>query len=57
MVGDRLYTDIKAGVNGGITSILVLSGETSEEMYKKSDIHADYVFSSIKYIGEVLKQL
>ncbi|OPJ58001.1 HAD-IIA family hydrolase [Clostridium chromiireducens] len=56
IVGDRLYTDIKTGVNAGITSILVLSGETSEEMYKKSDIPADYVFSSIKYIGEELKQ-
>ena len=56
IVGDRLYTDIKTGVNAGITSILVLSGETSEEMYEKSDITADYVFSSIKYIGEELKQ-
>lgn len=57
IVGDRLYTDIKTGVNAGITSILVLSGETSEDMYKKSDISADYVFSSIKYIGEELKKL
>jgi len=56
IVGDRLYTDIKTGVNAGITSILVLSGETSEEMYEKSDITTDYVFSSIKYIGEELKK-
>lgn len=57
IVGDRLYTDIKTGVNAGITSILVLSGETSEEMHKNSEISADYVFPSIKYIGEELKKL
>lgn len=48
MVGDRLYTDIKTGHNAGITSILVLSGETKEEDYKISDIKGDYVFDSIK---------
>ena len=31
MVGDRLYTDIALGKNNGILSILVLSGETTEE--------------------------
>lgn len=57
IVGDRLYTDIKTGENAGITSILVLSGETSEQMYRDSDIHADYVFSSIKDIGKELYKL
>jgi HAD superfamily hydrolase (TIGR01457 family) len=28
LVGDRLYTDIKCGINAGIDTILVLSGET-----------------------------
>jgi HAD superfamily hydrolase (TIGR01457 family) len=55
IVGDRLYTDIKTGVNAGITSILVLSGETSEKMYKESHIAANYVFPSIKYICEEMK--
>lgn len=48
MVGDRLYTDIKTGLNAGITSILVYSGETKEEDYKNSEIKADYVFNSVK---------
>jgi len=48
MVGDRLYTDIKTGNNAGITSILVLSGETSMEDYEQSDIDADYIFPSVK---------
>lgn len=48
MVGDRLYTDIKTGVNAGITSVLVYSGETKEDDYKNSEIRADYVFNSVK---------
>lgn len=55
MVGDRLYTDIKLGINTGITSILVLSGETTDELYKKSEIKADYVFPSIKELGEAVR--
>lgn len=50
MVGDRLYTDIAMGHRAGIKSILVLSGETSLEDYKKSDVEADYIFESVKEI-------
>lgn len=50
MVGDRLYTDIAMGVNNGITSVLVLSGETTTEQLKKSDIKPDFVFDSLKDI-------
>ena len=52
MVGDRLYTDIKTGENAGITSVLVYSGETKEEDYKKSETKASYVFGSIKDMVE-----
>lgn len=38
MVGDRLYTDVATGLNHGMTSILVLSGETTPEMAAASDI-------------------
>lgn len=48
MVGDRLYTDIKTGLNAGITSVLVYSGETKVEDYNNSEIRADYVFNSVK---------
>lgn len=54
MVGDRLYTDIKTGENAGIASVLVYSGETKEEDYKKSEIRADYVFNSIKDMIDLL---
>lgn len=54
IVGDRLYTDIKLGENAGIPSILVMSGETDEIMYRKSKIKADYVFPTIKELGEAV---
>lgn len=55
MVGDRLYTDIQVGVNAGITSVLVLSGETTMEDYKRSETKADYVIPSIKELGDILR--
>ncbi|SHK30158.1 HAD-superfamily subfamily IIA hydrolase, TIGR01457 [Anaerobranca californiensis DSM 14826] len=57
IVGDRLYTDIKLGINAGITSILVLSGETTKEMYEESNIKADYIFPSIKELGKAISTL
>lgn len=54
MVGDRLYTDIKTGMNADITSVLVLSGETSMDDYKASDVVADYIYPSLKELGEDL---
>lgn len=55
MVGDRLYTDILLGINSNIISVLVLTGETSIENYEISNIRADYVFPSIKELGEYIK--
>ncbi len=47
MVGDRLYTDIALGINAGITSICLLSGETRREDLSTSEIKPDFVFESI----------
>ena len=54
MVGDRLYTDIAAGVNAETVTVCVLSGETTCEMLRGSDIKPDYVFDSVKDIIEFL---
>lgn len=54
-VGDRLYTDIAVGVNAGALSALVLSGETTEAMLVDSEIKPDYVFASVRELGESLK--
>ncbi|MBP2026607.1 HAD superfamily hydrolase (TIGR01457 family) [Acetoanaerobium pronyense] len=54
MVGDRLYTDVQTGINAGITSVVVFSGETKEFDYKSSSIRADYAFASVK---EMISQI
>jgi len=47
MVGDRLYTDVAAGVNNGSYGILVLSGEATMEDVKNSDVEPDLIFDSV----------
>ncbi len=47
MIGDRIYTDIASGVNAGIDTILVFSGETTREDWKKSDIKPTYTAADI----------
>ena len=47
MVGDRLYTDIATGVNFGMTSILVLSGEATLEDLKTSPVQPHLIFDSL----------
>jgi ribonucleotide monophosphatase NagD (HAD superfamily) len=56
MVGDRIYTDVKTGINAGVTSVLVLSGETTMEDYKKSDVKPDYILDSVKDILNAIKE-
>lgn len=48
MVGDRLYTDVAAGVNNGYTGILVLSGEASMEDARGSGVIPHLIFDSVK---------
>lgn len=48
MVGDRLYTDIAAGANNGLWSILVLSGEASLQDLESSDAVPHLIFPSVK---------
>lgn len=53
-VGDRLYTDIAAGVRNGAAGLLVLTGETKTEDLATSDICPDAVFQSLGEIGRML---
>lgn len=57
MVGDRIYTDVKTGINAGVTSVLVLSGETTMEDYKKSDVKPDYILDSVKDILDAIRRI
>lgn len=48
MVGDRLYTDVAAGVNNGYTGILVLSGEATMKDVETSEVKPHLIFDSVK---------
>ncbi len=50
VIGDRLYTDIAAGVNNGFTGILVLSGEANMTDVEKSPIKPHLIYPSVKHI-------
>lgn len=52
MVGDRLYTDIAMGKAAGITSILVLSGETTLEHLTDAETQPDLI---VENLGEIAK--
>jgi len=55
VIGDRLYTDIACGINAGVTSTLVLSGETKIEDLEDTAFQPNYVFNSIKDLYQLLK--
>ena len=54
MIGDRLYTDIALG-KWGITTALVLSGETKKEDLADSPFEPDFVVSDIAEMGDILR--
>lgn len=47
MIGDRLYTDIQCGINAGIDTALVLSGESTIETLRQSSIRPTYVWNTV----------
>lgn len=54
VVGDRIYTDIKSGLNAGIMGILVMSGETTREILENSVDQPDLVLEDAGELLEVL---
>lgn len=54
VVGDRLYTDIAVTAGTEVTSILVMSGETTPEMLMESKTRPSLVFRDL---GELAKTL
>lgn len=56
VIGDRIYTDIKSGLNAGVLSILVMSGETTYEILDASMDKPHLVLESAEEILNVLKK-
>ena len=55
LFGDRLYTDIKMGLNAGVMTCCVLSGETTLEMIKNSQNKPDLIINGIWEFLEAIK--
>jgi len=55
VVGDRIYTDVKSGLNAGITGILVMSGETTPEILAQSPDKPHLVLQDASEIITALK--
>lgn len=47
IIGDRLYTDILAGVNAKVETVCVLSGETTKADLENSEIKPTHVYADI----------
>ena len=52
VVGDRIYTDVKSGLNAGCAGVLVMSGETTPEILSASPDKPDLV---LRDAGEILE--
>ena len=57
VVGDRIYTDVKSGLNAGCTGILVLSGESTLQTLAESEDKPHLVLEDASAILQALKEL
>lgn len=56
IVGDRIYTDVKTGVNAGALGVLVLSGETTMDIVHDSDVVPSLICRDIEEFGNLLEE-
>ncbi len=56
VIGDRIYTDIKSGINAGTVTVLVMSGETTQGILEKYPEKPDFVLPSAAEMIEILKR-
>ena len=55
IVGDRLYTDVASGVNAGVDTVLVLSGESTVKDVDKSETKPTFTISDVKIINKIFQ--
>ena len=55
VIGDRIYTDIKSGLNAGALTILVMSGETTYEILEQSEDKPHIVMQDAGELIPILK--
>ena len=56
VVGDRVYTDIASGVNAGVDSIFVLSGEGVREDIKRFGYEPTWIFPSVSEAADAVAE-
>lgn len=56
MVGDRIYTDIASGVNAGISTLLVLSGEATMQDAERSEIKPEFILPDLNELYKLLTE-
>ena len=56
LIGDRLYTDIACGVNAGISTIFVLSGEGTLEDVEKNEAKPEFILQNISELYSILTE-
>lgn len=52
LIGDRLYTDIACGINAGVDTAFVLSGEGTLKDIDETGIEPEYIFEGVGQISE-----
>ena len=55
VVGDRLYTDIACGINAGIETAVVFTGEAKPEDLEETVYCPDYSFCNIRDFFEAVR--
>ncbi len=55
LIGDRIYTDIACGVNAGITTVLVFSGESTRQTLEESTVKPTFTCEGIGDLWAMLK--
>ena len=55
VIGDRLYTDIACGVNAGVDTVLVLSGETKIADVETREVKPAFILQDVKEYLNILK--
>lgn len=56
VIGDRLYTDIATGLNAGVTSVCVLTGEATVEEIESGPIRPTLTFHNVREIVNLLQR-
>lgn len=54
VIGDRLYTDIACGINAGVDTCVVFTGEAKPEDMKETEYPATYEFENIRAFYEAV---